>query len=372
MSNFSFLGPSFELNDENNGANNSTSSTTLFPAVVVAPNTTQRAFTRYTSDPGMTHSSSSSPPSSPCSLTAIDSSPPSSPSFGATNAAGDDLDLDLDMNLDDETLHFQLGRAEPKVRCVTPDRSRRWDGEGDNSGAGKRKAGGDDLETSPSHPYAASTRGVKRPPMYDKSTSRAKIRRKNLSFESAGSDETSPGSSQNSGGNAYMRPFTLPLFDPFAALNRPDNLYARDSYMHDAEPGAQQGSARRSDDPERDLWDETIANAVDGVESKIDLRCVPNFIAVECKLNICVLQWAQLDVYSPEYFGLVKYCRLPQSGRIVSSLQGRQEGALKSHFVTLNDFTGLRYEQAWYTRRRDKPIPREQSNQLPSSRIIQH
>lgn len=278
MENTNLLGPSFELNSNFSLSTSSSAAGGHF----AVNNGGQRVFTRYTSDPGLTQSSSSSPPSSPCSLTAIDSSPPSSPALAAV--AEDDLDLDTEMDLEDATFKLNLDRA--KVRCITPELEGHAQNREENTGT--RKSGGNMvvLQTSPAHPFSASTRGVKRPPMYDKSASRAKIRRKNLSFESAGSDETSPGSSQGSGANAYQRPLPMPVFglghplgfDPFAALDRPNNVYTRDAYLHDdshVDHGMdlEFGSARRSFNPELTLWEETIAQAVDGAESKIDLRC---------------------------------------------------------------------------------------------------
>lgn len=318
MENTNLLGPSFELNS------NFSRSTSAARGHFAVSNGGQRVFTRYTSDPGLTQSSSSSPPSSPCSLTAIDSSPPSSPALAPV--AEDDIDLDTDMDLEDATFKLNLDRA--KVRCITPE----LEGHARNREEiiGTRKSGGNMvvLQTSPAHPFSASTRGVKRPPMYDKSASRAKIRRKNLSFESAGSDETSPGSSQDSGANAYQRPLPMPVFglghplgyDPFAALDGPNNVYMRDAYLHDdghVDDGMdlEFGSARRSFNPELTLWEETIAQAVDGAESKIDLRCASLLIGSCSYPYIASYMRYIADTIYPSFLQVYRTCRALLSSR---------------------------------------------------------
>lgn len=201
-----------------------------------------------------TFSQSSSPLSSPRSLSAVDSSDPPSPS-------ADMVDIDNVIHLNSSP-SYERGsplRANAKGQFT-------WYGEDQ-----------DDLETSPAHPYSASTHGVKRPPLYDVDMVREKGKRRQVakSMESNNYDNKK---------DMYFiqRPFK-DGFDVFSQQRRATVQYSRDPYIFenltgdddmDVDMNAAEQSTAGSYDPEQTLWEETIAQAVDGAESKIDLRYV--------------------------------------------------------------------------------------------------
>ncbi|EJD07444.1 uncharacterized protein FOMMEDRAFT_149973 [Fomitiporia mediterranea MF3/22] len=204
----------------------------------------------------------SSPPSSPCSLYAVDSSPPSSPA---------NFTLDLDAS-DEEILNTDAKTEVGGSTNASPACVRRVD----TKGKGRDTA---ELETSPAHPYAASTRAVKRPPEYGKDTTRPKVKR--------------------------HRGDSDPERDVFS-MRQHARLHERDSYMQSIippigrypdgrsepiSPGVIDGLSKSSHDPEHMLWEETLAQAVDSAECKIDLSgqgltYIPSKIADLSKLVV--------------------------------------------------------------------------------------
>ncbi|KAI5121870.1 hypothetical protein M0805_001078 [Coniferiporia weirii] len=204
---------------------------------------------------------SSSPPSSPCSFT-VDSSPPSSP-----GAYAPDLNGELHEGEDVEGSESEGDEKGAIVRVLG--------GERDVKGKGKQPAVTAYVDASPAHPFSASTRAVKRPPRYDKGTARVKVKRQRQYYDL---DEYERDLGER--GARLRNDFGL-RFDPFAAAQR-GGIYERDAYLHDSYPRMNLNTnddfgsggveeVVRSHDPEHTLWEETIAQAVDGAECKIDL-----------------------------------------------------------------------------------------------------
>lgn len=209
-------------------------------------------------------SSTPSPPSSPCSFSAIDSSPSSSPVMGA---------FELDTSDEDDTTAVEDG--EEGWNSASPVQGAYVTGKGKGKLEPK-------LDASPAHPYSASTRAIKRQPSYSKDSSRPKFKRHRVDLDPERGA---------SGGPALVMASGL-AFDAFerAHLN---GIHQFDGYIHERLPrvaemsdfedrGCGRGIGGWSHDPDitTSIWDLAIAHAVDQVEGKIDLRyalcCIVN------------------------------------------------------------------------------------------------
>ncbi|THH08253.1 hypothetical protein EW145_g2824 [Phellinidium pouzarii] len=221
----------------------------------------------------------SSPPSSPNSFT-VDSSPPSSPGVYALEHYfhGTFINDDDDDDEDGVDRYGHIG----------------GDGLDGGNALGLHDMKGKEKENqhevapaaaahAPAHPFSASTRAVKRPPRYDKDSSRVKVKRQRHG-EPYFQDQTEPGHGSGNiqkSSDARLRVSFDLCFDPFPAAHR-EGIYERGAYLHDAYPSMDaemeedtdtgvSTDVLRSFDPEHALWEETIAQAVDGAECKIDL-----------------------------------------------------------------------------------------------------
>ena len=183
----------------------------------------------------------SSPPSSPCSLTAVDSSPPDSPSLEALKLAGD-----LDSEDEDEC-----------SSDATPTKTRK-----------------SSVDMSPAHPYSASTRAAKRPSLYAKDSERSKFKKSKMDPEIV--RETLSDSTCR----------TLNFLPPkSSSAHCSSGIPGRDAYLHtpaleDAISLNDDGAfskqptpfqLRMSANAERTLWDDAIDKATMEKETIIDL-----------------------------------------------------------------------------------------------------
>ena len=193
------------------------------------------------------HFDTSSPPSSPSNLTNVDSSPPDSPSLLALEVN------DSDDEMSEGSEQMEGLRTTPKQR-------------------GKESMTGVDL--SPAHPYAASTRADKRPALYDKDSTRSKLKRPRVDFDLTRdklSDSTSRTLNFGLGQpNSYNGPNTMLAHSMLGdAINLDGKAPAAASNGLLFSSHCPSGSER-----EMDIWDEAIAKATMDNESIIDLTCV--------------------------------------------------------------------------------------------------
>ncbi|KAL5513082.1 hypothetical protein ACEPAH_3480 [Sanghuangporus vaninii] len=186
----------------------------------------------------------SSPPSSPCSLYAADSSAPSSP-------VNDPFLLN---DSDDEPDIVTYGSADGDY--TSPDPSPPTPGRVDVRGKDKFLP---DLDASPAHPFSASTRAIKRPPSYSKDSTRPKTKRQRNESEERW--------------DVFGMPHRIGLHerDGYVQSVVPDIVIPSTLLHETAAEKMVDNLASPSQDPEHSLWEETIAQAVDAAECKIDL-----------------------------------------------------------------------------------------------------
>ena len=102
------------------------------------------------------------------------------------------------------------------------------------------------LNTSPAHPFSASTHATRRPPLYAQDSARAQAkRRKNAEAVEAARD-------------------VVPALVFKEPQRRFASAYTRDTYRYDP-------YASTKIDLEAELWSKTIDGAVEHAESKIDM-----------------------------------------------------------------------------------------------------
>ena len=196
----------------------------------------------------------SSPPSSPY---AVDSSPPSSPL--------NDPFLLSDSDEEPDAMVAKSICGEPASSNASPSSPSR-------KGKGKLLSG---LDTSPAHPFSASTRATKRPPTYSKDSTRPKVKRQRGEVDEHWNVFGIPHRAGVHERDRYIQSFVPSVATPPYSLRKTDG------------DGTAEGLVSPSQDSEHSLWEETIAQAVDAAECKIDLRCVSplkNFSEVESQL----------------------------------------------------------------------------------------